>query len=223
MGDAAGMGDGATAAPSYTYTWATGGGGAGAGGGAATPAPTSDVAILGDNGDNVGGCLASAGYSWCAPLNKCLRPWEEKCEAPISLDVVTAAPSYVPSPGPTYAPTASPSTYAPTPFPTAAPTYTYVLRARQCYDKVELDGVRAETPGAGSARTSADDCLRECAGAPLAFYETDGDGHLEACRCAAPRDDACLRVSGYTPGGDQTSRCLQGAVSLVRSVERACF
>ena len=27
------------------------------------------------------GCLGSAGYSWCAVKNKCLRVWEEKCEA----------------------------------------------------------------------------------------------------------------------------------------------
>ncbi len=27
------------------------------------------------------GCIGSAGYSWCEVLQKCLRPWEEKCEA----------------------------------------------------------------------------------------------------------------------------------------------
>jgi len=26
------------------------------------------------------GCIGSAGYSWCAPKNKCLRTWEEKCQ-----------------------------------------------------------------------------------------------------------------------------------------------
>jgi hypothetical protein len=26
------------------------------------------------------GCIGSAGYSWCAVKNKCLRVWEEKCE-----------------------------------------------------------------------------------------------------------------------------------------------
>ena len=26
-----------------------------------------------------GGCLASAGYSWCAAKGKCIRPWEEAC------------------------------------------------------------------------------------------------------------------------------------------------
>lgn len=26
------------------------------------------------------GCIGSAGYSWCAVKNKCLRTWEEKCE-----------------------------------------------------------------------------------------------------------------------------------------------
>ena len=25
------------------------------------------------------GCIASAGYSWCQPLNKCHRPWETSC------------------------------------------------------------------------------------------------------------------------------------------------
>ena len=28
------------------------------------------------------GCLASAGYTWCPVLNKCVRPWETPCVAP---------------------------------------------------------------------------------------------------------------------------------------------
>jgi len=28
---------------------------------------------------DAGGCLISAGYSWCEPKKKCLRIWEEKC------------------------------------------------------------------------------------------------------------------------------------------------
>jgi hypothetical protein len=27
------------------------------------------------------GCIPSAGYSWCEPLQKCIRPWEENCTA----------------------------------------------------------------------------------------------------------------------------------------------
>lgn len=30
------------------------------------------------------GCIGSAGYSWCAPLNKCIRPWLEKCQTKAS-------------------------------------------------------------------------------------------------------------------------------------------
>jgi hypothetical protein len=26
------------------------------------------------------GCIPSAGYEWCEPLQKCLRPWEEECK-----------------------------------------------------------------------------------------------------------------------------------------------
>lgn len=26
------------------------------------------------------GCIPSAGYTWCDALQKCIRPWEEKCE-----------------------------------------------------------------------------------------------------------------------------------------------
>lgn len=26
------------------------------------------------------GCIGSAGYTWCEPKQKCLRPWEEKCQ-----------------------------------------------------------------------------------------------------------------------------------------------
>ena len=25
------------------------------------------------------GCIPSAGYEWCEPLQKCIRPWEENC------------------------------------------------------------------------------------------------------------------------------------------------
>ncbi len=31
------------------------------------------------NDTDAHGCKASAGYSWCAELNKCIRPWEENC------------------------------------------------------------------------------------------------------------------------------------------------
>ncbi|MFA5643834.1 MAG: hypothetical protein WC949_04705 [Candidatus Paceibacterota bacterium] len=32
------------------------------------------------------GCLIGAGYSWCQAKQKCLRPWEEKCEEGIAVD-----------------------------------------------------------------------------------------------------------------------------------------
>jgi hypothetical protein len=35
--------------------------------------------ILGGDKDEHG-CIGSAGYIWCEPLNKCIRPWEEECE-----------------------------------------------------------------------------------------------------------------------------------------------
>lgn len=33
------------------------------------------------------GCISSAGYSWCAPKNKCLRIWEEQCYASVSQEI----------------------------------------------------------------------------------------------------------------------------------------
>ena len=36
--------------------------------------------VVGNDKDEHG-CIASAGYTWCAAKNKCLRSWEEKCEA----------------------------------------------------------------------------------------------------------------------------------------------
>ncbi|MFA5049391.1 MAG: hypothetical protein WC501_00120 [Candidatus Micrarchaeia archaeon] len=30
-------------------------------------------------------CIGSAGYSWCEPLQKCIRPWEENCTPPIDI------------------------------------------------------------------------------------------------------------------------------------------
>lgn len=35
--------------------------------------------LLGGDSDEHG-CKASAGYIWCEKLQKCIRPWEEKCE-----------------------------------------------------------------------------------------------------------------------------------------------
>ena len=37
-----------------------------------------DGSLGGDRDEH--GCIGSAGYSWCAAKQKCLRPWEEKCE-----------------------------------------------------------------------------------------------------------------------------------------------
>merc|ERR1712070_371168 len=30
------------------------------------------------------GCYTSAGYSWCEPLNQCIRSWETDCDVPAS-------------------------------------------------------------------------------------------------------------------------------------------
>lgn len=38
--------------------------------------------IVGGDRD-IHGCIGSAGYSWCAAKNKCLRTWEESCVAPV--------------------------------------------------------------------------------------------------------------------------------------------
>ena len=35
--------------------------------------------LLGGDRDEHG-CIPSAGYIWCDKLQKCIRPWEEKCE-----------------------------------------------------------------------------------------------------------------------------------------------
>lgn len=40
---------------------------------------TSDTPIVWWDKDEHG-CIGSAGYTWCAVKNKCLRTWEEKCE-----------------------------------------------------------------------------------------------------------------------------------------------
>jgi len=38
--------------------------------------------LVGNDKDSFG-CIPSAGYSWCAAKQKCIRPWEEACEATI--------------------------------------------------------------------------------------------------------------------------------------------
>ena len=35
--------------------------------------------LLGGDRDEHG-CIPYAGYVWCEKLQKCIRPWEEKCE-----------------------------------------------------------------------------------------------------------------------------------------------
>lgn len=40
--------------------------------------PSPSGQLVGNDRDEHG-CIPSAGYSWCAEKNKCLRPWEESC------------------------------------------------------------------------------------------------------------------------------------------------
>ena len=40
---------------------------------------TQQQKLVGNDRDSHG-CISSAGYTWCAVKNKCLRTWEEKCE-----------------------------------------------------------------------------------------------------------------------------------------------
>lgn len=42
-------------------------------------APAGHSFIVGNDRDSHG-CIGSAGYSWCGPKQKCLRPWEEACK-----------------------------------------------------------------------------------------------------------------------------------------------
>ena len=49
-----------------------------------SPAPTR-MLVGGDK--DAHGCIPSAGYSWCAPKNKCLRIWEEKCYESVSQEI----------------------------------------------------------------------------------------------------------------------------------------
>ncbi|MFC1721860.1 hypothetical protein ACFL0Z_03025 [Patescibacteria group bacterium] len=39
----------------------------------------SDQPALGSDRDEHG-CIGSAGYEWCEPLQKCIQPWEEECK-----------------------------------------------------------------------------------------------------------------------------------------------
>lgn len=38
--------------------------------------------LVGNDSDGHG-CKGSAGYTWCEPLQKCIRPWEQNCTAPL--------------------------------------------------------------------------------------------------------------------------------------------
>jgi hypothetical protein len=43
--------------------------------------PTSEPTQLVGNDKDIHGCIGSAGYTWCDTKQKCLRVWEESCEA----------------------------------------------------------------------------------------------------------------------------------------------
>jgi hypothetical protein len=51
--------------------------------------------IVGNDRDTHG-CIGSAGYSWCAVKNKCLRAWEEKCQAAATTTTGIAEPPTAP-------------------------------------------------------------------------------------------------------------------------------
>ncbi|MCL4374706.1 hypothetical protein M1523_02490 [Patescibacteria group bacterium] len=44
-----------------------------------TPVASPTAQLVGNDRDEHG-CIGSAGYTWCAAKNKCLRVWEEPCE-----------------------------------------------------------------------------------------------------------------------------------------------
>ena len=54
----------------------------------------SATSTLVGNDRDAHGCIGSAGYSWCAEKSKCLRVWEEKCEATTSTNVTTSLKKY---------------------------------------------------------------------------------------------------------------------------------
>jgi len=46
----------------------------------AQPTVQNQTQLVGGDRDSHG-CIGSAGYTWCEAKQKCLRPWEEPCEA----------------------------------------------------------------------------------------------------------------------------------------------
>ena len=52
---------------------------------APAPAPIAQQQMPGSDRDEYG-CIPSAGYEWCEPLQKCIRPWEEECVETQKLD-----------------------------------------------------------------------------------------------------------------------------------------
>ena len=47
-----------------------------------------DTNILVGNDRDIYGCIPSAGYSWCAVKNRCIRSWEESCTSLIDANIV---------------------------------------------------------------------------------------------------------------------------------------
>lgn len=48
-----------------------------------TPPAEDGPGIMVGNDSDAHGCKASAGYTWCEELQKCIRSWEENCTAPL--------------------------------------------------------------------------------------------------------------------------------------------
>jgi hypothetical protein len=49
-----------------------------------TDVPSKTVSVAAGNDADEHGCVRSAGYSWCDSTSKCIKSWEEKCEAAVA-------------------------------------------------------------------------------------------------------------------------------------------
>lgn len=56
---------------------------------ASNDGPENESVLVGGDKDEHG-CIGSAGYAWCEAKQKCLRSWEEPCEAELNLSQARA-------------------------------------------------------------------------------------------------------------------------------------
>jgi len=152
------------------------------------------------------GCIRSAGYQWCASLNKCLRPFEEEChsnstdEPPSSADAPNASGSNATLPGSYRDPYGC--------IPSAG--YHWCESSEKCLRPWEEDcDSWAEAPNSTDDNTTGDDLPGDAPGADMDANGCIPSAGYKWCasldKCLRPWEETCDSWRGE-PAGTETPK-----------------